>query len=354
MAETPETFSERTDRILKSSKKRGHILQSEIDGLLDHRSFDETAFDVFLDVTRQMGLEIEDDDTRPKPEPAGPELDSLQIYLRDLGRYPLLTPEEEQRFGREMREGTTPHNRYEARKKLIVSNLRLVVKIARSYAGRGVPFQDLIEEGNLGLIAAVDRFDYARGFRFSTYGSWWIKQALARGIANQARTVRIPFHVMQLVNRYLAVEARLRHRTGHLPTMAEVAKELGEPLKRLRKVRQLIQSIKNLDYESSWDAMGALAETELAEPPLGFEHYIERVLEHERLNRLLGRLSEREELVLRIRYGFDDGTAQSLARTGEHLGVSRERIRQIEKAALTRMKRFIEQAEAGVKLEDIS
>jgi RNA polymerase primary sigma factor len=354
MPEARQTFSDRTHRILQAAKKRGHILQSEIDGLLEHKEFDETAFDLFLDVTRQLGLEIEEDADPVKPEPSGAELDSLQIYLRDLGRHPLLTAEEEQRYGREMREGSTPHNRFEARKKLIVSNLRLVVKIARSYAGRGVPFEDLIEEGNLGLIAAVDRFDYARGFRFSTYGSWWIKQALARGVANQSRTVRIPFHVMQLVNRYLAVEARLRHRTGHLPTMAEVAKEMGEPAKRLAKVRQLIRSIKNLDYESSWDAMGSLAETEMAEPPAGFEQYIERLLERERLNRLLGKLSEREELVLRIRYGFDDGTAQSLARTGEHLGVSRERIRQIEKAALERMKRFIELSEKGVKLNDIS
>ena len=246
-----------------------------------------------------------------------------------------------------MVEGATPHARSEARKKMIVSNLRLVVKIAHSYSNRGVPFQDLIEEGNLGLIAAVDRFDYSRGFRFSTYGSWWIKQAMARGIANQSRTVRIPFHVIQLVNRYLATETRMRHKLGRTPTLEETAKEIHEPPKRLRKVQHLIHSIKNLDYESSWEAMGGLAEVDLLNPPEDFEAQVERLLEHERLNRLLGRLSQREEAVLRIRYGFDSGEAQSLAATGEQIGVSRERIRQIEKRALEKLKEYIELTEAA-------
>ena len=348
MTSPRKPFGDEINRVLGAAKGRGKLLQSEIDLLLDRKDFDEAQFDVFLDVTKQLGLEVQDD-TRPGPaEPAAPELDSLRVYLRDIGRYPLLTPEEETRYGREMHEGTTPHARHEARKRMIVSNLRLVVKMAHSYANRGIPFQDLIEEGNLGLIAAVDRFDYKRGFRFSTYGSWWIKQAMSRGIANQARTVRIPLHVIQLVNRFLAVENRIRHRTGNVPTLAEVAADMGEPESRLKKVRHLIHSIKNLDYESSWDAMGSLAETEVAEPPANFEEQIERMLEHERLNRLLGRLSEREETVLRIRYGFDDGDPHSLAATGERLGVSRERIRQIEKRALEKLKQFIEMTESGL------
>ncbi len=341
-----EEFEARINRVLASGKSRGRLTRADMTGLLEATDFDETAFDLFLDLTRELGLEVE-----PEPLPTGqPEeggLDVLRVYLRDIGRYPLLSAEEEQRFGRQMREGITLHHREEARRRLIVSNLRLVVKIAQSYSGRGLPFLDLIEEGNLGLIAAVDRFDYARGFRFSTYGSWWIKQAMARGIANQVRTVRIPFHVMQLVNRCLAVETRLRHRLGQAPTLEELAVEMGEPLKRLRKVRHLIDSIKNLDYESSWDAMGVLAETEMADPAPGFEEMIDRLLEHERLNRLLGRLSPREETVLRIRYGFEDGEARSLADVGERLGVSRERIRQIERRALERLKKWIEVTEEG-------
>ena len=348
-----ETFDDQVNRTLEDGKKRGHIPQTEIDALLNHLDFDETSFDLFLDLTRQLRVRIKDDSASTDIDEGAPDLDSFRLYLKEIGRYPLLTPEEEQRYGREMNEGTTPYNRSEARKKLIVSNLRLVVKMARSYSGHGVPFQDIIEEGNLGLIAGVDRFDYKRGFRFSTYGSWWIKQAMARGIANQARTVRIPFHVIQLVNRFLATESRLRHRLGHAPLMEEVTKEMNEPLKRLERIRQLINSIKNLDYESSWEAMGALAETELANPSRDFEQQVEHLLEFERLNRLLGRLSPREELILRIRYGFEDGSPHSLADTGVHLGVSRERIRQIEKASLEKLKRFIELAESGVKWNEL-
>jgi len=350
MTQPRRSFTEEVNRTLEAGKARGRI---RVEPLLEHPEFDEAEFDVFLDVVRGMGIRIEEEEARPVPEETPAGLDSFQLYLREIGRYPLLTPEEETRYGREMREGTTPHARSEARKKLIVSNLRLVVKLGRSYANRGVPLPDVVEEGNLGLIAAVDRFDYKRGFRFSTYGSWWIRQAIARGIANQSRTVRIPFHVIQLVNRYLATESRLRQRLGHVPSLEEVAGELQEPPKRLTRIRHLITSIKNLDYESSWEAMGALAEREILEPPPDFERQVEQILEFERLNRLLGQLSKREELVIRIRYGFEDGESHSLAHTGEQLGVSRERIRQIEKAALEKLKRYVEMTEAGMKMKDL-
>jgi RNA polymerase primary sigma factor len=345
------SFDEILNRTLETGRKRGHLRQNDVDDLLKHPEFDETGFDTFLDVTRELKLEIRDpDEDKPAvPDGAPRDLDSLQLYLSDIGKHALLTAEEEQTLGRQMREGTTPHRRESARRRMILSNLRLVVKIAHGYVNRGVPFQDLIEEGNLGLIAAVDRFDYKRGFRFSTYGSWWIKQAVARGVANQARTVRIPFHVIQLVNRFLATETRLRHGSEVPPTLEEVAEAMHEPVKRIQRIRHLIQSIKNLDYESSWDAMGSLAETEMASPPENFEQQIDRLLEHERLNRLLGHLSKREETVLRIRYGFDDGQSRSLSATGERLGVSRERIRQIEKRALERLKQYIELTEAKTR-----
>jgi RNA polymerase primary sigma factor len=348
MKEPAPGFDDLVTRTLEAGKKRGKILPSEVDALLRHSEFDETQFDVFLDLSRKLQIGIEESAPSEVDE-AAPELDSFRLYLKEIGRYPLLTPEEEMRYGREMREGTTPFNRAEARKKLIVSNLRLVVKMAQSYAGHGVPFQDVIEEGNLGLIAAVDRFDYTRGFRFSTYGVWWIRQAMARGIANQSRTVRIPFHVIQLVNRFLATETRLRHRLNRTPTMAEVTSEMQEPPKRINRIRHLINSIKNLDYESSWEAMGALAETERSDPPVDFEQRVEAILEYERLNRLMGRLSSREATVLRFRYGFHDGSPHSLADTGEQIGVSRERVRQIEKGALEKLKHYIELAEQGIR-----
>jgi len=345
-------FDELVSSLLEKGKRQGHLLQSDVDTLLNHPDFDETAFDTFADVSRGVGIEIRDDAPQDI-DAAAPALDSLSLYLRDIGRYPLLTAEEEQTLGRQMQEGTTPHNREQARRRMIVSNLRLVIKIAHGYANRGVPFQDLIEEGNLGLIAAVDRFDYKRGFRFSTYGSWWIKQAVARGVANQSRTVRIPYHVIQMVNRCLATETRLRASTGRTPSLEDVAEALGEPMKRIERIRHLITSIKNLDYESSWDAMGSLAEVEMLRPPEDFEAQVDRLLEHERLNRLLGRLTPREETVLRLRYGFDDGEARSLAATGVRIGVSRERIRQIEKKALERLKLYVERTEAGIKPEDV-
>ena len=345
----PTPFPEKVSRLLETGKGRGYLLQGEIDTLLHHPDFDATEFETFLDLTRKLGVRIREETRTDLDENV--ELDSLQLYLQEIGRHPLLTPEEEQTLGRQMREGASPHQRESARKRMIVSNLRLVVKLAKGYANRGVPFQDLIEEGNLGLIAGVDRFDYSRGFRFSTYGSWWIKQALARGVANQARTVRIPFHVIQLVNRYLAIEARLRHGEAGEPTLEEVAAAMHESPARIRRIRHLITSIKNLDYESSFEAMGNLAETRTLERGEGFEQQLERILEHERLNRLLGRLSEREEAVLRIRYGFADGETHSLADTGSRLGVSRERIRQIEKRALEKLKHYIELTESGAHPE---
>jgi RNA polymerase primary sigma factor len=347
MKKPTRSFDDEISRVLETGKKQGRVGKKQIDALLGHSGFDETQFDLFLDLARKLEIVIPEEPVVAE-EPTAPELDSFRLYLKEIGRYPLLTPEEEIRYGREMREGTTPHNRAEARKKLIVSNLRLVVKMAQSYSGHGVPFQDIIEEGNLGLIAAVDRFDYARGFRFSTYGVWWIRQAMARGVANQARTVRIPFHVIQLVNRFLATETRLRHRLNRTPTMDEVTAELQEPPKRIKRIRHLINSIKNLDYESSWEAMGALAETEMADPPKDFEQRLESILEYERLNRLMGRLSSREETVLRFRYGFHDGSPHSLADTGDQIGVSRERVRQIEKGALEKLKHYVELAEQGI------
>src|SRR5262245_2620214 len=353
MERDPASFDERLNRVLDRGQRKGQLRSADLEPLLNSTDFDESAFDLFLDLARQMGIEIVEEQAPEPAEESGPQLDSFRLYLKEIGRYPLLTPEEEIRYGREMREGATPHNRDEARRKLIVSNLRLVVKLARVYSAHGLPFQDVIEEGNLGLIAAVERFDYRRGFRFSTYGAWWIKQAMARGIANQSRTVRIPFHVVQLVNRFLATETRLRHKLGHAPTMEEVAKEIGQPMARLKRVRHLIHSIKNLDYESSWEMMGNLAETEVAEPQVDFETQVDRLFEFERLNRLLGRLSRREEFVLRVRYGFDDGNAHSLADTGDRMGVSRERVRQIEKVALNKLKRYIELAEKGARWDEI-
>lgn len=346
-------FKELLNQLLEGGRRTSRITADQIDRALNAEDFDETEYDLFIDIARDLNIEILDHPGEAGEIDRAGSLDSLKIYLADISRYPLLTPEQEVHTARNAQEGTTPHIRSEARKKMILSNLRLVVKIANAYSGRGVPLQDLIEEGNVGLITGVDRFDYKRGFRFSTYGSWWIKQAIIRGIATHSRTVRIPLHVIQLVNRYIATESRMRHKSGHVPTLEEVTKQMGEPRKRMERLKTLIDGIKSLDYETSWEALGHLSEMDVLRPPQSLESQIEELLRHERILKLMGHLSEREEAILKIRYGFDDGEPHTLSSTGEHLGVSRERVRQIEKRALQKMKKYIELTEEGVRLEDI-
>lgn len=347
-------FKELLNDLLDAGRRTSRITADQIDRALNAEDFDETEYDLFLDVARDLNIEIKDHLVETGGIDSGVSLDSLKLYLKDISRYPLLTPEQEVNTARNAQEGTTPHIRAEARKKMILSNLRLVVKIANAYSGRGVPLQDLIEEGNLGLITGVDRFDYKRGFRFSTYGSWWIKQSIIRGIATHSRTVRIPLHVIQLVNRYIATESRIRHRTGHAPTLEEVTIQMGEPRKRVERLKTLIEGIKSLDYETSWEALGQLSEADVLRPPQSLESQIDEILRNERILKMMGHLSEREEAILKIRYGFDDGDPHTLSATGEQLGVSRERVRQIEKRALQKMKKFIEMTEQGVRLEDVS
>lgn len=348
----PDLFKDLLAQALEGGKSSHRITQKTLDRLLGAPDFDETEFDLFVELARDLEIEIHDfPEILTDIDKAAPELDSLKIYLADISRYPLLKAEEEISLGKNIQEGTTPHIRQSARKRMILSNLRLVVKIARAYNSRGVPIQDLIEEGNIGLITAVDRFDYKRGFRFSTYGSWWIKQSIIRGIAMQSHTVRIPLHVIQLVNRYIATESRIRHQTRSQPTLEEVALAMGEPLRRIERLKQLIHSIKNLDYETSWEALGSLSEVDVLRPPPSLESQIDALLENERMLRLMARLSSREETVLRIRYGFDDGESHTLSSTGEQIGVSRERVRQIEKRALQKMKRYIELTEKGLTID---
>jgi RNA polymerase primary sigma factor len=273
-------------------------------------------------------------------------LDSTSLYLAEIRRQPLLTGAEEIALGKTLAEGMGAA-REAARKRMILSNLRLVVKTARSYQGRGLDILDLVEEGNLGLIQAVERFDYRKGFRFSTYASWWIRQAIVRGIANQARTVRIPLHVVQLINRFVTTERKLGHQLGRKPSLDEVAEAMGQPLRKVIRVRALIDGIKSLDVAGSQEAYEGLREMEIVDAPPSLEELIDRHLESERISRYLEQLPGREEAVLRVRYGFYDGRPYTLAEAGRMFGVSRERVRQIEKRALHKMKEIIELAEQG-------
>jgi len=345
-------FAAVLNEILERWREARVVPDEEVERLLHRPDFDMEQFEKFLDKAAESGLVVEvpeygdsDMDTETEDEKTTEDLsehsvEPLSIYLREISRYPLLTHSQEVELAEALNAGDQ-----EARKRMILSNLRLVVRIAKSYRNRGVDLQDLIEEGNLGLIAAVDRFDPARGKRFSTYASWWIRQSVVRGIANYARTVRIPVHVFQLVNRYISAEKLLARRFSRPPGMEEIALHMGESLRKVERVRGLIGGIKSLDYSSVSEAYGDLAQYEPLLSVPSPEEMVELQLEHERLGRLMGKLPGREEKILRIRYGFHDGRPHTLAETGALFGVSRERVRQIEKRALTRLRRFIESAE---------
>jgi RNA polymerase primary sigma factor len=252
-------------------------------------------------------------------------------YLSEINRYPLLTKEDEQRLGKAIVEGDE-----ESRRQMILSNLRLVVTIAKRYLGQGLSFLDLIEEGNLGLIRAVGKFDYTKGFRFSTYASWWIKQSMTRAIANQAKTIRIPVHIYQLINRYIKAENSLPADQRDEETLA---KTLGITIEKSRMIRNLIHGIRSEDPLGSAEALQKLA-LDFAQPDsTNPEEIISLQMENEQIRNLIEKhLSKREQEILTIRYGLKDGRHKTLAETGTIIGVSRERIRQIEKRALQKLK----------------
>ena len=335
-------FSERLRAILHQARIAGEVREREVEALLVDPDFDATAFEAFRAEARRSGLTLPEADEEPTAAdqviPAGePERDLLDIYLGEIGRIPLLAHEELLETARRSRAGDA-----DARKRIILANLRLVVHVARGYHGRGLPLLDLIEEGNLGLIMAVDRFEPERGLRFSTYASIWIRQSILRGVAEQSRSVRIPVQMFQQVNRFGRAERVLRARLGREPRIDEVALELDISTARAERLSALISGLRSLDEGSGLDAFEQLTGEDLGEVPASVERLVEIQLEHEKLDRLMRSLSQREEQILRIRYGFYDGVARTLAQTGEHFGISRERVRQIEARALGKLRHALE------------
>ena len=258
--------------------------------------------------------------------------DIQRRYFEEISKYPLLTAEEEVDLARRLHRGDE-----DARRRLILSNLKLVITIAKSYTNHNVPFLDLIEEGNLGLIKAVGKFDPERGFRFSTYASWWIRQSIVRAISSHSRTIRIPIHVFQLMTKYVAIDEEAGTYTNE-----EKADKLNISMKRFRMLEKLVRNIKALDLASSIETFNQLSrslDTEIDSSP---EKIILQQIEHEELTELLERLSEREKLIIRIRYGLEDGEPHTLAETGEVVHVSRERVRQLEMRALKKLRLLLE------------
>jgi RNA polymerase primary sigma factor len=340
-------FRERLSEAQRLALGRGEMSRRDYDALLLAPDFEDEAFEAFRARLLSAGVRLPEDEVE---DPEGrldaralagePERDILDLYLDEIGRIRLLAHAELLETATRARAGDE-----DARRRMILANLRLVVHVARGYRNRGLPFLDLIEEGNLGLIHAVDRFEPERGLRFSTYASLWIRQAILRGLAEQSRAVRIPVQMFQQLNRYVRAERTLRGRLGRDPLVPEIARELDISTPRAERLRALLTGMRSLDEHEGVDAFQELSAEDLGAPPMSVERLVELQLEHEKIDRLLRSLAQREEQVIRIRYGFHDGVARSLHETGEHFGISRERVRQIEARALAKLRRAIDLAD---------
>ena len=259
--------------------------------------------------------------------------DPVKMYLKDIGKVPLLSADDEIELARKMMDGDES-----AKRELSVANLRLVVSIAKRYVGRGMQFLDLIQEGNLGLMKAVEKFDYQKGFKFSTYATWWIRQAITRAIADQARTIRIPVHMVETINKVVRVQRLLLQQYGREPTPEEIAKEMGIPEQRVVEIQKISQDPVSLETpigEEEDSHLGDFIEDEQALAPTDV---VASNLLKEQLLEILDTLTPREEKVLRLRYGLDDGKPRTLEEVGKEFNVTRERIRQIEAKALRKLR----------------
>jgi RNA polymerase primary sigma factor len=259
--------------------------------------------------------------------------DPVRMYLKEIGRVPLLSAEEEIQLAKRMEAGDE-----EAKRRLAEANLRLVVSIAKRYVGRGMLFLDLIQEGNLGLIKAVEKFDYTKGYKFSTYATWWIRQAITRAIADQARTIRIPVHMVETINKLIRVSRQLLQELGREPAPEEIAKVMDIPVERVREIMKIAQEPVSLETpigEEEDSHLGDFIPDEDAPAPAEAASFI---LLKEQLEEVLETLTPREEKVLRLRFGLDDGRTRTLEEVGQEFGVTRERIRQIEAKALRKLR----------------
>ena len=342
-------FADRLEALLAGAARRGEISLPEYEALLVDPDFDDLAFERFRAGAISAGVRLpEESEPReaaepelgPRPARSEPDRDLVELYLREIGRIALIPHPELLELARRARGGDA-----QARKRIILGNLRLVVHIARGYRNRGLPLLDLIEEGNLGLIHAADGFDPERGLRFSTYAALWIRQSILRGVAEQSRSVRIPVQMFQQIHRYSRVERALRAERGREPLPEEVGQQLGISAERARRLAGLLAGLRSLDEGSNMEAFEQLTTDDLGQAPLSVERLVELQLESEKVDVLLRSLSQREEQILRIRYGFLDGAARTLAQTGQHFGISRERVRQIEARALEKLRAAIDMRE---------
>ncbi len=339
------------ESLLEQGKASGKLTTKEITDVLEETDFDVDQMDSFYETCANLNIEIVEDfspDTDLKiglDSSLNDDLeialstegiaidDPVKIYLKEIGRVPLLSAEEEIELAERMAKGD-PY----ARKRLSEANLRLVVSIAKRYGGRGMQFLDLIQEGNLGLIKAVEKFDHTKGFKFSTYATWWIRQAITRAIADQARTIRIPVHMVETITKVKKISSQLLHENGHDPTAEEIAEKLEMPVERVREIMRIAQDPVSLETpigEEEDSHLGDFIPDDDAPAPA---EAASLVLLKEQLNEVLNTLTEREAKVLRLRFGLEDGRSRTLEEVGKEFEVTRERIRQIEAKALRKLR----------------
>ena len=354
-------FSEKLVELLELAKKKKNVLEyQEISDFFKDQSLEVEQMEKVLDFLEASGVDVlrisgndeelildDDADIEKMDDEEEIELDKIDLsvpegvsiedpvrmYLKEIGKVSLLTADEEIELAKRMEQGDE-----DAKKRLAEANLRLVVSIAKRYVGRGMLFLDLIQEGNLGLIKAVEKFDYRKGYKFSTYATWWIRQAITRAIADQARTIRIPVHMVETINKLIRVSRQLLQELGREPTPEEIAEEMKMPVDRVREILKISQEPVSLETpigEEEDSHLGDFIQDDNVPVPADAAAF---TLLKEQLIAVLGTLTEREQKVLRLRFGLDDGRARTLEEVGKEFNVTRERIRQIEAKALRKLR----------------
>ena len=352
LTQTPDGRQKRLDDLYEYGKKKGTLTYKEIMERLMDLYIEPDQLDKVLENLEALGVTvINENDPQPAQSSEDTPIDTInlsvpdgvssddpvRLYLKEIGKYPLLTTEEEIALAKQIAEGT-PEEQAAAKKKLSEANLRLVVSIAKRYVGRGMQFLDLIQEGNLGLIKAAEKFDYTKGYKFSTYATWWVRQAITRAIADQARTIRIPVHMVETINKLIRVNRQLAQELGRDPTPAEIAKEMGISESKVREIIKIAQEPVSLETpigEEEDSHLGDFIEDENAPAPA---EVTSNAMMREQLQEVLHTLTPREEKVIRLRFGLEDGQAHTLEEVGKEFNVTRERIRQIEAKALRKIR----------------
>jgi len=352
----PPQIEKRIKKLISLGKKKGYITYEDIDKAFppDFEDFDTNLIERIHEELEKHGINIVESEPEEEEmsasgdeqeleellERESPEIhdssnvrDSIKMYLKEIGKIPLLTPAQERELARRAQMGDK-----KAKEKLITSNLRLVVSIAKRYMGRGLSFQDLIQEGNIGLLKAVEKFDWKKGYKFSTYATWWIRQAITRAIADQARTIRIPVHMVETINKLNRLRREYYQKHGEEPSIEELAKMMGKPPEKIKEILEAAKETISLESPIGEDEDSSIedfvADDSIASP----KKEAMRMLMREELEKVLKTLSPREAMVLRMRYGLLDGKPKTLEEVGQYFNVTRERIRQIEVKALRKLR----------------